>query len=265
MPKKPQKLLIRRSHGLPSALRFQPPQVKSTKAANAGGMLIQSFDLLVTKGDRKIYEGNTTFGFFSESALANQIGLVGAKPYQPTSEELARSIDFPVTFTEPIDPTDLNHNVPMNGLNLPGKCFLMLDKITAFIPDGGPKGLGFIRGINQVDPSRWFFKAHFYQDPVIPGSLGLESFMQLLKCFAIHRWGKQLANTPCHYQAMAVGQKHTWSYRGQVIPKDKLVTVDACITKIDDATHTITADGFLVVDGRLIYSMKDFALRVTLD
>ena len=239
--------------------------VKSTKAANAGGMLIQSFDLLVTKGDRKIYEGNTTFGFFSESALANQIGLVGAKPYQPTSAELARSIDFPLTFTEPIDPTDLNHNVPMNGLNLPGKCFLMLDKITAFIPDGGPKGLGFIRGINQVDPSRWFFKAHFYQDPVIPGSLGLESFMQLLKCFAIHRWGKQLANTPCHYQAMAVGQKHTWSYRGQVIPKDKLVTVDACITKIDDATHTITADGFLVVDDRIIYSMKDFALRVALD
>ncbi len=239
--------------------------VKSTKAANAGGMLIQSFDLLVTKGDRKIYEGNTTFGFFSEAALANQIGLVGAKPYQPTSDEMARSIDFPLTFTEPIDPTDLNHNVPMNGLNLPGKCFLMLDKITAFIPDGGPNGLGFIRGINQVDPSRWFFKAHFYQDPVIPGSLGLESFMQLLKCFAIHRWGKQLANTPCHYQAMAVGQKHTWSYRGQVIPKDKLVTVDACITKIDDATHTITADGFLVVDGRIIYSMKDFALRVALD
>ena len=239
--------------------------VKSTKAANAGGMLIQSFDLLVTKGDRKIYEGNTTFGFFSEAALANQIGLVGAKPYQPTSDEMARSIDFPLTFTEPIDPTDLNHNVPMNGLNLPGKCFLMLDKITAFIPDGGPKGLGFIRGINQVDPSRWFFKAHFYQDPVIPGSLGLESFMQLLKCFAIHRWGKELANTPCHYQAMAVGQKHTWSYRGQVIPKDNLVTVDACITKIDDATHTITADGFLVVDGRIIYSMKDFALRVALD
>ncbi len=239
--------------------------VKSTKAANAGGMLIQSFDLLVTKGDRKIYEGNTTFGFFSEAALANQIGLVGAKPYQPTSDEMARSIDFPLTFTEPIDPTDLNHNVTMNGLNLPGKCFLMLDKITAFIPDGGPKGLGFIRGINQVDPSRWFFKAHFYQDPVIPGSLGLESFMQLLKCFAIHRWGKELANAPCHYQAMAVGQKHIWSYRGQVIPKDNLVTVDACITKIDDATHTITADGFLVVDGRIIYSMKDFALRVAID
>ena len=239
--------------------------VKSTKAANAGGMLIQSFDLLVTKGDRKIYEGTTTFGFFSEAALANQVGLVGAKTYEPSAEEMARSIDFPLEATVPVDPTDLNHDVQMNGLNLPGKCFLMLDKITAFIPDGGPKGLGFIRGINQVDPTRWFFKAHFYQDPVIPGSLGLESYMQLLKCVAIHRWGKELAGKACHYQPTAVGQKHTWSYRGQVIPKDKLVTVDACITKIDDTTHTIVADGFLKVDGRIIYSMKDFALRVALD
>lgn len=239
--------------------------VKSTKAANAGGMLIQSFDLLVTKGDRKIYEGTTTFGFFSEAALANQVGLVGAKTYEPSAEEMTRSIDFPLEATVPVDPTDLNHDVQMNGLNLPGKCFLMLDKITAFIPDGGPKGLGFIRGINQVDPTRWFFKAHFYQDPVIPGSLGLESYMQLLKCVAIHRWGKELAGKACHYQPMAVGQKHTWSYRGQVIPKDKLVTVDACITKIDDTTHTIVADGFLKVDGRIIYSMKDFALRVALD
>lgn len=239
--------------------------VKSTKAANAGGMLIQSFDLLVTKGDRKIYEGNTTFGFFSEAALANQVGLVGVKTYEPSQEEMARSIEVPLNISGPVDPTDINGNVQMNGLNLPGKCYMMIDKVTAFIPDGGPKGLGFIRGINQVDPSRWFFKAHFYQDPVIPGSLGLESYMQLLKCVAIHRWGKELANVPCHYQAMAVGQKHTWSYRGQVIPKDKLVTVDACITSIDDATHTIVADGFLKVDGRIIYSMKDFALRVVLD
>ena len=239
--------------------------VKSTKAANAGGMLIQSFDLLVTKGDRKIYEGNTTFGFFSESALANQVGLVGAKTYEPTAEEMSRSIKFPLETTAPLDPTDLDHKVTMNGLQLPSKCFLMLDEITSFIPDGGPKGLGFIRGINKVDKTRWFFKAHFYQDPVIPGSLGLESFMQLLKCVAIHRWGKKLAGKACHFQPMAVGQKHTWSYRGQVIPKDNLVTVDACITSIDDVTHSIVADGFLKVDGRIIYSMKDFALRVALD
>ena len=153
----------------------------------------------------------------------------------------------------------------MNGLTLPGKCYLMLDQIELFIPDGGPAGAGFIRGTKTVDPSEWFFKAHFYQDPVIPGSLGLESFIQLMKAAAIYRWGTQLQDQKCHFEPMAINQRHIWSYRGQVIPRDKLVTVDACISRIDDADHLIVADGFLKVDGRIIYSMKDFALRVVID
>ena len=35
-----------------------------------------------------------------------------------------------------------------------------------------------------VDPTSWFFKAHFHEDPVVPGSLGLESFWQLVKVYA---------------------------------------------------------------------------------
>ena len=45
-------------------------------------------------------------------------------------------------------------------------------------------------GTIAVDPEFWFFKAHFYQDPVWPGSLGLESFLQLLKYAAWQRWGE---------------------------------------------------------------------------
>jgi hypothetical protein len=61
---------------------------------------------------------------------------------------------------------------------------------------------------------------------------------------------------------MALGQKHTWIYRGQIVPRNKLVTVEAYITGADDGTHTLRADGFLVVDGLVIYQMKDFAVRV---
>ncbi len=52
-------------------------------------------------------------------------------------------------------------------------------------PAGGPAGLGYIQGSKKVDPEEWFFKAHFYQDPVWPGSLGVEAFIQLLKFIAI--------------------------------------------------------------------------------
>ena len=58
------------------------------------------------------------------------------------------------------------------------------------------------RGAIAVDPGAWFFQAHFYQDPVWPGSLGLESFLQLLKFVAFHRLGPPPAGG---WRAVAVG------------------------------------------------------------
>ena len=49
----------------------------------------------------------------------------------------------------------------------------------------------------------------------------------------------------------------------QVIPRDELVTVTAVIRSVDDAQRQITAEGFLSVDGRVIYQMKSFTLAVT--
>jgi 3-hydroxymyristoyl/3-hydroxydecanoyl-(acyl carrier protein) dehydratase len=134
----------------------------------------------------------------------------------------------------------------------------MVHEIDLFVPDGGPHGFGFIRGSKAVDPSEWFFQAHFHQDPVWPGSLGLESFLQLLQVVAARRWGF----TPgSRWQAPTVGVEHTWIYRGQVAPTDRRVTVQAEITRIDDGQHTIHAEGYLLVDGRVIYRMNGFALR----
>ena len=58
-----------------------------------------------------------------------------------------------------------------------------------------------------------------------------------------------------------MGVPHEWIYRGQVIPGDRLVTVDASISAVDDSVQTLTANGFLSVDGRVIYEMKNFSLR----
>jgi 3-hydroxymyristoyl/3-hydroxydecanoyl-(acyl carrier protein) dehydratase len=123
--------------------------------------------------------------------------------------------------------------------------------------------LGFIEGTSNVKEEAWFFKAHFYEDPVWPGSLGLESFMQLLKVFAWERWQDELEIGQFVFESMALNQQHEWVYRGQILPVDDKVTVQAVITDIDDRSRTLKADGFLTVDGRIIYQMKDFALRIT--
>ena len=135
----------------------------------------------------------------------------------------------------------------------------MVDRVEEYDPAGGPRGLGFVRGTKRVDPSAWFFQAHFHQDPVVPGSLGLESFQQLLKVVAARRWGVGPAS---RFESVGVNDLHRWTYRGQILPTDDLVTIRAVVTEIDDARRWIKADGFLDIDGRVIYQMNDFTLRL---
>lgn len=241
-------------------------EITCTKISQSGGMIIQSFTFRVTgAGRRLIYEGDTTFGFFTREALAQQVGVRGARPYIPGPEEIARHVAFPLPHPAPLTPDDPS-DTGRDGFLLPAKAYLMNDAIDLFVPDGGPHGLGFIRGVKTVDPGEWFFKAHFYQDPVIPGSLGLEAFLQLLKVAAVHRWGGTHASPSpgprIGFEPIAVGRRHTWSYRGQVIPTNRQVAVEACVTAIDDATRTIQGSGYLKVDGLVIYKLEDFAVRL---
>ncbi|MEA3545614.1 MAG: hypothetical protein U9R69_10410, partial [Thermodesulfobacteriota bacterium] len=117
----------------------------------------------------------------------------------------------------------------------------------------------YIRGNKMVDPEEWFFKAHFYQDPVCPGSLGLESFLQLLKVVAAKKWG---ANSDSQFETVVCNEKHSWNYRGQIIPANKKVLVEAVVTAVDDGSRTLKADGYLSVDGKIIYQLKDFSIKL---
>jgi 3-hydroxymyristoyl/3-hydroxydecanoyl-(acyl carrier protein) dehydratase len=86
----------------------------------------------------------------------------------------------------------------------------------------------------------------------------LESFLQLLKYVAWKRWKTQPKGG---WQTVAVNQPHTWTFRGQVVPTDREVTVVLEVTAVDEANRRLTADGFLTVDGRVIYQMQDFTLE----
>ncbi len=231
-------------------------RVRMTKVSEAGGMIIENFDMQVLSGDTMVYEGTTYFGFFSHSALANQVGIRDAKRYQPSAAELASARKIALPRVAPLTPEDTA--VAPGGACLPGGALQMLDEVDIYAPQGGPHGLGYIHGVKTVVPEEWFFQAHFYMDPVWPGSLGLEAFLLLLKAAALDRW-PHLAATH-RFETIAVGREHTWIYRGQVVPTNRRVEVEAVITKVED--YVLTADGFLVVDGKPIYEMKDFALRL---
>jgi len=235
---------------------------RMTQASSASDMIIESFDFRVASGKKMIYDGETTFGFFTESTLAQQKGLAGAddRRYRPDSYKGAAFRQYSFADVPPFcpEPGLAFGDTPARQLTMPGRAIRMMDVIEQYDPAGGPSGLGYIQGSKQVDPEEWFFKAHFYQDPVWPGSLGIEAFMQLLKFIALDRW-PHLASA-CRF-SLVTGTRHAWTYRGQVIPGNQKVIVEAIVTQIDASpSPLILADGFLSVDGLTIYEMKQFGI-----
>ncbi len=226
-------------------------KVKITKVSQSGGMIIQNFDYHLSCNGEPVYVGDTYFGFFSKESLAHQVGIRDAKVFVPSPEESSLVSRFDTPDAAPFANAD----------------YMMVDDAELLL-DGGPHGLGFVRGTMRVDPNTWFFKAHFFEDPVVPGSLGLESFFQLMKFYAAARWrlGADARFQTPSQQLDAKTSKpvpHEWVYRGQVVPRDELVTVTAVIREVDDATRQLTAEGFLSVDSRVIYQMKSFTMAVS--
>ncbi|MGA6924758.1 MAG: beta-ketoacyl synthase N-terminal-like domain-containing protein [Desulfosarcina sp.] len=233
------------------------------KVSEAADMIIEHFDFEVLAGDLPIYTGDTYFGFFSAEALAEQKGLSRGDPMVQAMDPWSERSDgaFPLPVDPPYTPAP-SADLParIEALQLPGKALLMIDEIEAVVLDAGRDGEGYIRGVKRIDPDEWFFKAHFHQDPVCPGSLGMESFLQLMKIVAMKRW-PQL--TRSHRFRLVEGVRHTWSYRGQIVPDNRKAVVEARITHLaEGSSPSIRAEGLLKVDGLPIYKMENFELAL---
>jgi 3-hydroxymyristoyl/3-hydroxydecanoyl-(acyl carrier protein) dehydratase len=219
-------------------------RVTAAKITSAAGMILQSYTFAVSSALGPVYEGTADFGFFPPRAMEEQVGIRDAAIYLMSDGERARaqSLEFP------------------DQEAFPDSRLRMVDRVSELLLEGGPLGMGLIRGSKEVDSSAWFFEAHFMNDPVWPGSLGLESFLQLLKLVAVKRWG---ASRPVAFESPVLGQPHQWIYRGQIVPTDRQVTVQAEIKACDNRLRRLVADGHLEVDGKIIYQMRDFAIGVS--
>ena len=117
-----------------------------------------------------------------------------------------------------------------------------------------------IRAEKTVTPTDWFFRAHFYQDPVQPGSLGLEAIMQTLQYYAVHHNLDQGLTTP-HFEYV---EEIDFKYRGMVFPTTKRMETEVEIKEVvrDANGVTIRGEASLWADGLRIYKMDRVALRL---
>ena len=222
--------------------------VTCTNISASGGITIQSYKVECFLGSRSVFTMDTVFGHFPKAALATQVGL----PRTPA--EIAW-LDEPNGMF-----VDLRRT-PARGL--PVDRLLMIDCVDGFWPEAGAAGLGRMRAVKEIDASQWFFKAHFFQDPVQPGSLGVQGMIQLIQFYAVHTG---LADGMAHpvFEDTAVGRPAVWKYRGQVRPQNKKVTIEleACGVERGADSIVITANTWLWVDGICIYHGDHLAVRL---
>jgi len=226
------------------------------------GAIIQKYEFELSCEGEPFYRGNMVFGDFSTAVLANQVGLDGGKRLKPWYQEHETSA-LNLTTILLKDPNwrqklyQINPNKPHYRLS--EKYLDFLDEML-IIEGGGNYQKGYIYARKSITPQDWYFPFHFYQDPVMPGALGVESIIQAMQAYALQLdLGKSFRNPRF---GQAINHEITWKYRGQITPENHLMSLEVHISKIEVESERITiiADASLWKEDLRIYEIKDIAL-----
>ena len=226
------------------------------------GIIIQKFSFQLACEEEPFYEGSAAFGYFKPQALANQIGLNKGQDIKPWLEQKAVSgtrIDLNTAAAK----EQFYRAKPASPfLRLADAQLDFLDKAVV-VPNAGIHDLGYIYAEKKVNSKDWFFSCHFYQDPVMPGSLGVEAMIQAMQIYALQQdLGKQL-RSPRFTQV--IGHKTVWTYRGQIVPANDRMSLEVHIKEINRSPSDviIIGDASLWKDGLRIYAVTDIAVRLS--
>ncbi len=223
-----------------------------TSVSRSAGMMLHAFRMEMRAGERLVLEGETQFGYFTAASLAQQKGL-GLTDDEEQRRAACREASNP-------EIVDLREMQAVSGV-LPRSDLRMIDRVVAAGPAQGAHGLGYYVAEKDVRPHEWFFAAHFHQDPVMPGSLGLEGLAQLA------RWvlEREVGVLPGIVEPVASGTEVVWKYRGQVPPTREKLTFELEVREIQrGGAPRLIADGLVRGDGLPIYELRNLTVGVRL-
>ncbi len=204
----------------------------------AGGIIIQRYRFALSSEGRTFYEGESSFGYFTRAALEGQAGLDTVAPWRESHLRAQWE------------------SAPFEALTLPRGRLHLLDRF--WFGDGGERGAGVVYAEGTVDPAAWFFEAHFYQDPVMPGSLGVEAMQQAMAAWA--QW-RGLGTT-----FAPLGDNETvWKYRGQITREAGALRLEVhlhAVEPLDDGRWRLIGAGSLWRGERRIYAVQGLGIEV---
>jgi PfaB family protein len=198
-------------------------RVRLLSASTLQHIILQKFEFELAAGDAPFYRGTASFGYFTREALANQTSRSDQSELPAQFGPAAAATWSEVRAFGPSD----------SKLDL-------LDRVSVS-PQAGLHGRGCVFGEAPIQPSDWYFKCHFYQDPVMPGSLGVETIRQALQAFALRTNPGRPAFTSSFDPL--VGPEMIWKYRGQITPQDQQLRLEAHLSDIAVASDRLTLVG----------------------
>jgi len=209
------------------------------------GIILQKFSFELACAGRVFYRGAAAFGYFTPEALQRQTGLDNGASRQP--------------WLFSTDLTDATEQNPLKSVeSVERKRIGQLDFLDSVscVRDGGNDGRGYVYAEIPVAPDDWFFGCHFYQDPVMPGSLGVEAMAQAMHVYAQSQGLGQSA------RILAPG-RITWKYRGQVPPEPQRLRLEVHIkdSRRTPAGVTLIGDGSLWRGDVRIYEVQGIGVR----
>nr|WP_255603961.1 beta-hydroxydecanoyl-ACP dehydratase [Oscillochloris sp. ZM17-4] len=226
-------------------------------------MIIQKFAFGLALDGEDFYVGDAAFGYFSAPVLANQTGLDAGRVKPAWHESAGATGGVQIDLRGDAHPLFRAQPGRVHE-RLAGGQFGLLDSAMV-IAAGGQHGAGYIYAEKKVDPASWFFPCHFYSDPVMPGSLGVEAILEAMQVYALHSGlGRELRSP--HF-ASPVGQRTIWKYRGQILPSAGLMRLEVHISRVErrDDQIIILADASLWRDQLRIYEVRDLGLALVFD
>jgi len=232
-----------------------------------GETILQRYTFELSIDGHLFYKGNSSFGFFTAEALAAQGGLDkgGEIPAWYITEQLQATDYMRIKLDSLYGKMKLfkapeakpHYRLAGDQLNMLHELIIAKDK--------GQFGKGYIHATKFVKTYDWFFTCHFYQDPVMPGSLGVESILQAMQVFALQQDVGATFKSPKF--AQVPNHKTVWKYRGQILLAVKEMHLEVHIKTIEKrgAQWVIVADAFLWNDKMRIYQVTDIALGIEED
>ncbi len=219
------------------------------------GVIIQKYTYELSCEGEPFFNGDTAFGYFTPDALADQVGLDSGRKSRPWFETENRN----------------GGTVDLGALQTPAKnrphyCLasdqLHLLDTALVIPKGGRYGAGYVYAQKQVKPEDWFFPCHFKDDPVMPGSLGVEAILQAMQIYALEQDLGHSFISPC-FRPLA-DQRIIWKYRGQILPLSTNMEVEVHFRRIEhqEKQCILIADASLWKESLRIYELKDAAISI---